>query len=115
MNNSIELKLKDKVLKCSFGLGFLGECLENLDLSVFEIGEKLDKNPFKWIPILMFESIKYADENVELTKNELVDLLDNAEGQKVMSEFLNAFVKSLNKDVPIQEGTTQKKGTPKKK
>ena len=47
--------------------------------------------------------------------DELVDLLDNAEGQKVMSEFLNAFVKSLNKDVPIQEGTTQKKGTPKKK
>jgi len=112
----IELKINDIVLKCSFGLGFLGELLENLDLSVFDIGEKLDKNPFKWIPVLMYESAKYTNEDLDLTKDELINLLDSEDGGKAMSEFLGAFVNSLSKDVPKQENVKNtKKATPKKK
>ncbi len=43
----MKLVIKEVEYSYSFGLGFLGECLENLDLSVFEIGKKLDRNPFK--------------------------------------------------------------------
>ena len=108
MSKAIEIVVNERTLKCSFGLGFLGECLENLDLSVFEIGEKLDKNPFKWIPVLMFESIKYSGD-VDFTIKDLIEWLDNEDGKVTMNKFLLAFVDSLKKDVPKQEGTVKKR------
>ena len=71
MSKAIEIVVNEKTLKCSFGLGFLGECLENLDLSVVQIGEKLDKNPFKWIPTLMYECIKYS-KDIDFTIDDLL-------------------------------------------
>lgn len=103
----MEIKLNDKNFKCEFGLGFLGECLENLDLSVVQIGEKLDKNPFKWIPTLMYESLKYS-QDIDFTLKDLIKWLDNEEGKKTMNDFLLAFVKSLTKDVPKEEVTEKK-------
>lgn len=111
----IELKVNERNLKCSFGLGFLGECLENLDLSVLDIGEKLDKNPFKWIPTLMYESIKYTEGELDFTKKDLINWLEeDVNGTKTMNSFLLAFVDSLKKDVPKQEPVKGKR-QPKKK
>lgn len=110
----IKLTINKREFVCSFGLGFLGECLENLDLSVFEIGEKLDKNPFKWIPTLIYESIKYT-EDVDFTKKDLVNWLEeDNNGTKTMNSFLIAFIDSLKKDVPKQEGVKKKKPSVKK-
>jgi len=114
MSKAIEIVVNEQTLKCSFGLGFLGECLENLDLSVVQIGEKLDKNPFKWIPTLMYESIKYS-KDVDFTLDDLVEWLDDEEGKKTMNDFLLAFIKSLSKDVPKQKGTRKKIKAPIKK
>ena len=114
MSKSIEIVVNEKTLKCSFGLGFLGECLENLDLSVVQIGEKLDKNPFKWIPTLMYESIKYS-KDIDFTIDDLIEWLDNEEGKTTMNEFLLAFVDSLKKDVPKQKGNGKKIKAPLKK
>lgn len=111
----IDITVNNRTLKCKFGLGFLGECLENLNLNVFEIGKKLDDNPFKWIPTLMFESINYANDNIDFTKEDLINWLDNPEGNKEMAKFLNAFVQSLNKDVPKEDPIKNKKPQPKKK
>jgi hypothetical protein len=113
----MKLVIKEVEYSYSFGLGFLGECLENLDLSVFEIGKKLDRNPFKWTPILMYESIKYTnDGEIDITIKEFVNQLDeDVNGAKVMNEFLIAFVASLQKDVPKQEGVVENKKAPKKK
>jgi hypothetical protein len=119
-----EIKLKiDKVkLTFPFGLGFIGECVENLDLSVQEIGAKLDRNTFKWIPVLMYESHKYQCylDGVEpkFTKLELDKLLykkSTEDAEQLMASFLRAFLDSLNKNVPKQEGTPEKQSTPKKK
>jgi hypothetical protein len=114
MSKAIEIVVNEKTLKCSFGLGFLGECLENLDLSVVQIGEKLDKNPFKWIPVLMYESIKY-NKDVEFTIDDLIEWLDNEEGKATMNSFLLAFIDSLRKDVPKQESTVKKRKPQQKK
>lgn len=115
----LEIVVNNRKMLCVFGLGFIGECLENLDLSVFEIGEKLDKNPFKWTPILIHESIKYAEDGeIDFTVKELVEWLDNdgEAGTKTIADFLAAFVKSLSKDVPKDENEPPtKEKSPKKK
>lgn len=114
----IKLKIKDKEVVCVFGLGFLGECLENLDLSVVEIGEKLDKNPFKWIPTLMYEStLYYNDGKLDFSKKDLIKWLDEdgTAGKQALNDFLQAFMSSLTKDVPKQEQVEVVEEQPKKK
>jgi len=110
----LELNGNDYVLP--FGLGFLGECLENLGLNVQQIGQKLDDNPFKWIPTLMYESHKYKclldDEEVQFTYRELVNFLDDEEGKVKMNKYLIAFVDSLRKDVPKENSKGVKKKKP---
>jgi len=114
--STLEIEIKEVKYQCSFGLGFLGECLENLNLSVYEIGEKLDKNPFKWIPVLMYESIKYPN-GIEFTQKELIGFLedDGAKGTATMAIFLDSFIKSLTKDVPKEENVVADKKPSKKK
>lgn len=108
----IKLELNGKEYNLPFGLGFLGECLENLGLNVFEIGQKLDDNPFKWIPTLMYESYKYEcflnGVDTEFTYRDLIGWLDNNEGKNKMNSFLIAFVDSLKKDVPVEKGAKGK-------
>jgi len=119
MSKQVKIELNNKEYTFPFGLGFLGDCLENLGLNVFEIGKKLDDNPFKWIPMLMLESHKYNcylnGVDVEFDFKQLIEMLDNEEGKKKMNNFLIAFINSLNKDVPKQENVKGSKTTPKKK
>lgn len=114
----VKLTINREKLTFPFGLGFLGECMENLDLSVQEIGSKLDKNPFKWIPVLMHESHKYQceldDVKLSFSIKELIKLLDNEKGNVMMNKFLMAFIKSLTDDVP-KETTPKKQSNSKKK
>ena len=104
--SKLNVEIGKKKFVCSFGLGFLGDCLEDLDLSITEIGEKLDKNPFKWVPILMYESIKYSNNELDFTKEDLIEWLDNddAKGVKTMNTFVLTFLTSLTKNVPKDEG-----------
>ena len=103
--SKLNVEIGEKKFICSFGLGFLGDCLEDLDLSIVEIGEKLDKNPFKWVPILMYESIKYSNGSLDFSKNDLIKWLDddNDKGGKTMNDFVLAFLSSLTKNVPKDE------------
>jgi hypothetical protein len=109
--NKLDIEVGKRRFTCSFGLGFLGECLENLDLSITDIGDKLDKNPFRWIPILMYESIKYPKDELDFSKGDLIEWLDNDgdKGTKTMNSFVVAFLNSLTKNVPKEE-TEQVKG-----
>ena len=118
----VKLKIDKTKLTFPFGLGFIGECVENLDLSIQEIGAKLDRNPFKWIPALMYESHKYQcyldGVDTKFTQLGLVKLLNKKsteDAEEVMGHFLHAFMESLNKNVPKQEGTQKKQSEPKKK
>ena len=42
-----------------FGNGFIGNSLETLGVSVTDLFVKMGANPFRVVPILMFESYKF--------------------------------------------------------
>jgi len=116
MKKAIKLEFNGKDYTFPFGLGFIGECLNNLDLDVVEIGEKLDKNVFKWTPTLMHESHKFHcymnDLEAEFTYKELLTWIDeDANGFEKVSTFLKEFLKSLTAMLPKEE---VKKGVKKK-
>lgn len=115
----VKLTINKNKVTLPLGLGFLGDCLENLDLSIKELCDKLDKNPFKWIPTIMHESYKHKcyldDVEVVITLNEFVKFLNNETGTKTMRKFLLAFTEFLFKDVPKQDADTQDKQSDSKK
>ena len=119
MKKAIDIQIGEKKFNCPLGLGLLGECLETYNLDITELNDKLTKNAFKWTPILIYESIKYSGVDMDFTKDDLVELLDNDEkGYIIIAEFNNAFTESLLKNVPKQEpvekGVRQKKKVEKK-
>jgi len=100
-----------------FGLGFLGNLLEQSGVGMHEIDTKIQENPFKWMPEIMYHSVSYGylknNEIVPFTKFDLSEWIDDDGGMdsKVVTDFFTAFRQSLVKDVPIVE--TKKKVTKK--
>ena len=115
--NSIKLKIHNREIEFIFGLAFMGEVLETLDMSIDEVVKKLDKNPFLTIPTLMFISSKSAKEEigeeVDFTPRELINWIDESGGlgQDAVVKFLNTFTASLTKNVPKEKAV---KGSKKK-
>ena len=113
---SIKIKLSNKEIGFHFGLGFMGELLDSLNCSIEELMEGIQKNPFKFIPKVMFEAYNYncirADKESEYSLYSFTDLIDDDGG--VMSEsvatFLEAFTKSMTKDVPKEPNKIPQKG-----
>lgn len=113
--NKLTLTINKDKVDFRFGLGFLGKALEELNLSIDEIGNKLSLNPFMYAPKLMFYSYEYAmirDGKTDIKDyNDFVDGLDEdgsfANGN--VEKFLSAFTDSLTKDVPKQKGSDTKK------
>jgi len=107
--NKIDLTINKRKLTCSFGLGFIGELLDDLDMTLNEVVEKLNKNPFKFVPLLMFKSAEYTllskGEEVTFTKYTLMDDIDKDGGLdgESLVKFLHAFTESLSKGVPVDE------------
>ena len=62
--NTVKITIGNKEIEFAFGLGFLGAALEDMDLGVDEVQGKIQKNPFKIVPLLMYHSAKYAQERV---------------------------------------------------
>lgn len=116
--NNIKLIIHEKEIEFIFGLGFVGDALETLDLSIDEVVKKLDKNPFLMIPTLMYISAKSSKEEkgeeIDFTPKELINWIDESGGlnQDSIVNFLNAFKDSLIKNVPKEKAT--KKGLKKK-
>lgn len=105
MKKEVQIKINDKNYIFPLGLGFIGECLENLGLSTTELFEKMDANAFKWSTAMMYESLKYKyDEDIDFTLKEFVSLLDDDDnGIKKIGVFNQAFIKTLNPNLPKQE------------
>ena len=119
--NKITLKINDKELEFSFGLAFLGELIEKTDLSLEDIIAKMNKNPFKMVPMIMFYSASYALERkgkeVDFTRFDISDWIDTSGGiaDKSVVKFIEAFTLSLTKGVPKEEEAAKKDDSPKKK
>ena len=107
----IEIEGKDYTFP--LGIGFIGECLENLGLSTTELFEKMDANAFKWSTQMMYQSLKYKyEDSLEFTLKEFIEKLDNdPNGISKIGNFNMAFVKTLNPNLPIEKP----KGKPSKK
>jgi hypothetical protein len=91
-----------------FGIGFIGLFLETSGLRMDELN-KIDENPFKFNPILMFCSLSYAvkrkNEIPDFDLYDVNDWIDESDGTAVIA-FKNAFIESMTKDVPKNDAKT---------
>lgn len=112
------ITINGDVYNFKFGLGFLGEILHELNIDVSELMAMVQKNPFYIVPRLMHGSAKYYalrnKEDYNFSVEHFVDLIDDDGGvaSKGMLSFIEAFGKSIVKDVPVQKGKSA--GTKKK-
>lgn len=120
--NEIELTINGKKLKFTFGLGFLGEVLENNDISIDDLLVKIDRNPFKWIPTIMYASTKYSysleGKELDFTLQDMFKWTDQEGGltdkNLTVVKFIEAFRASLFKNVPEDDSKASKKKVVKK-
>ena len=102
-----------------FGLGFLGNLLEKTGVQMHEIDSKIQGNPFKWMPEIMYHSLAYGyirkNENPGFDVFTISEWIDDDGGfdSKSVVDFFTAFGQSLRKDVPEQKEQTKKKVTKK--
>lgn len=114
----MKIKLNNREFDCSFGLGFLGELIDVLDISYDELFNRYEKNPIKYVPVIMYESVKYAlDGEIDFTKKEFMQWIDNEGGlsNKELVRFSQAFLDSIVKNVPEEKEAEQESSDTKKK
>ena len=117
--NKVKITLHKTQFEFHFGLGFLGELVENLDMGIDEIMTSVSKNPFKIIPIIMHASAGYNakrnEQEFNYTVYDFIDFIDadGGIGAKSVDKFLTAFTNSMVKDVPKE--APKKKGVQAKK
>lgn len=113
--NNIKLNIGERDLDFSLGLYFLGEVLEDLDYSNEELSKKIEKNPYKWIPFIMYKSAEFAftrkGEQPDFTEFDFSDWIvkePGAFGSEVVTKFFEAFKLSMTKNVPQAEPGSNK-------
>ena len=104
----MKLTINERELEFKLGIGFLGELIEETGKSIQDVLEGLDKNPYKYIPLAMFVSAKYALERkgqeLTFTKSDFIDWLEAdggiSDANKSAITFIQELTKDLTKDVP---------------
>jgi hypothetical protein len=105
----VKLKFGKQELSCSLGLMFLGDFLDDVDLSLEEVGEKMQKNPFRLLPKMIYISAKSeADINgddFDLTLGDVIDMIEKDGGiaSPQVVKFINKWTASLSGGVPTSE------------
>lgn len=98
-----------------FGLGFLAELCDSLNLELHEIGIKVQTNPLLFVPKIMLTSANYAKKRNGLSDfydlDFFYDKTDELGGAtcELWADFLNSMTESMTKHVPKQDQTTDKK------
>jgi hypothetical protein len=101
-----------------YGTGFLGNAIEKLEMTIDEIINHLNKNPFKVLPILLHESYSYGfwreGKECDYRLVDMIDLIDeNGISEASVTSWINGLTESLTKDTPkVKKGNDDK---PKKK
>jgi len=115
---TVTLKFGKKELKCSLGLMFIGDFLDEVNLSLEEVGEKMQKNPFRLLPMMIHISARIEaeinGEDFDLTFKDIVDMIEKDGGiaSPQVTKFVNSWTSSLFKGVPespAEEGDGTKK------
>lgn len=119
----IKFKLPDggeKEFTFWYGTGFLGNVIDLTELDLDSLVASIDKNPFKYIPILMHESLKYGFERegkeCPYTKLYVHDLIDESGiGGAGVTSWVKGLNSSLTKGVPKDDSVKNNEDEPKKK
>lgn len=116
----MKLKINGKDLQFSIGLGFMGEFISESGQSFEDLIVLMVKNPFKYFPMGMFTSCKYAyeleDKEIDFNLKQFTKwleadggLTDKNESVKKWSDAFNLFIEGK---FPIKE---EESTEPKKK
>lgn len=103
------INLGSKAYDCEIGLAFLGEALDVLKVSIEQLGENLQNNPFKTVPTLIFIAAKVAadldDKEFSATPREVLLAMEADGGMSSPGgkKFLDLLYKYMTKDVPKPE------------
>ena len=102
---SIVLNIGGQDRTFHFGLGFLGNLLEETNTNMVDFDEKRLANPFKWVPLMMFHSCAWGrirdGKTVDFTLQDMINWIDDTDVE-TLQKFNEAFVNSLVKNVPEQ-------------
>jgi hypothetical protein len=104
--NHFTYKIKGKPIGFKFGLGFLSRLLEGSGIHASKIGDAIEENPFKVLPVMMYEAHKYNEERAKrefnLTVDDIIDWIDEDGGFNggLLPSFVEAWKNSMGKDVP---------------
>ena len=96
-----------------FGLGFLGSYLANSNIKLSEIDQAIESNPFRAIPEMMFQSLKYGYDrvgaSVDFSLYDVAEWIDENGGVSgdLVQTFLKAFGESM-KTSPSANPQTRK-------
>lgn len=132
----INLQIGGQYRDFYFGLGFLGNLLDTENIQLHEISDKLLKNSYKWMPLVMYHSLAWGyirkNEPVLFDAFDVSDWIDELEDfddvevilrvnedgtnetttvklQTVVRTFFTAFWASINKNVPVDKEKDSKK------
>lgn len=115
------LNLDGKEYRCTLGLAFLGEALEETGLTVEQLGRKIVENPFRYIPTVIYLSVKtrtWLDQsqglNVPDFDHTLLEFVNAIEAEGGLQspnvvKFLERFKDSLEKNIPRAPEVVKKK------
>ena len=121
MIKDLKLELGGKERHFTFGILFIGEVLERLDIDYNQLLNKAIKNPFKYAPILMYESLKNTyvskDNVIDFTEKDLVGWLESEDllGSDKIIKFIQAFLGTNDNKTPekvveeVEEDSVKKK------
>lgn len=97
-----------------FGSGFIGNCLDTIGVDFQGLFDMMRNNPYKVIPIMMFESYKFnlwlEDKEPDCTQKDFIRWIseepdtDDSAQNKWVNEFMESRTKHLPKDEPVKPG-----------
>ena len=114
---TIKLKINNTEYTSILGLYLIGELIESTKLDYDKLLKAYELNPFKYMPLFWYYSVKSSLEldgrDIEFSKSDFYGWIEDDGGiqNKELVKFGDAFVRSLTKDVPVEE---EKKGAKKK-
>src|SRR5688572_11512550 len=86
-----------------FGIGFLNKLIDGTGKDFNTLIAEIESSPISTIPKMVYFSLAYsydrASKEYDFTINDIYDLIDDNETFSV--DFLNAFMESVYKDVPV--------------
>ena len=105
----MKIKLNNREFDCFLGLEFLGNVIDDLDLNYKEFLDRTNRNPVKFMPLIMFHSVRYGlienDIEIDFDKKQFLLWIQNEGGisNVEMKKFSSAFWDSINSNVPKDE------------